>query len=122
MTLFEGEHVKAKLSELLSRIPGAPSEQWPQGERCALAFSHGSTSVGLHVPVGPDRQRPHKRDELYIIRNGTGRLIVEGGSHPFEPGHIFFVGSGQEQKFEDFSSDFSTWVDFRGPPGGGLPT
>jgi hypothetical protein len=57
--------MKATLSELLSRIPDPPSEQWPEGKRYALAFAHGSMSVGYYAPIGADPQRPHKLDEIY---------------------------------------------------------
>lgn len=110
--------MKACLPELLSRIPGAPSEQWPEGERYALAFSHGSMSAGLYAPVGNDPQGAHRRDEVYIIHAGTGALVIAGVRHPFSAGDAFFVGAGVEHRFEDFSAGFSTWVVFWGPPGG----
>jgi len=110
--------MKASLPELLSRIPGAPSEQWPEGERYALAFSHGSMSTGLYAPVGNDPQGPHQRDEVYIIRAGTGALVIGDVRHPFSAGDAFFVGAGVAHRFEDFSADFSTWVVFWGPRGG----
>jgi mannose-6-phosphate isomerase-like protein (cupin superfamily) len=110
--------MKASLSELLSRIPGAPSAQWPEGERYALAFSHGSMSIGFYAPVGSDPQQPHTRDEIYIIHSGTGELITDGKRQPLAAGDVFFVGSGVEHRFENFSKDFSTWVVFWGPAGG----
>ncbi len=110
--------MKASLSQLLSRIPGAPSEQWPAGERYALAFSHGTMSVGFYAPVGADPQKPHKRDEVYVIHSGSGRLVVGETSHSFQPGDVFFVASGVEHRFEQFSNDFAAWVVFWGPAGG----
>jgi mannose-6-phosphate isomerase-like protein (cupin superfamily) len=110
--------MKVSLTELLSRIPGAPSEQWPAGERYALAFEHGSMSVGFYAPVGHDPQQPHQRDEIYIIHSGTGDLLIGKDRHNFAPGDVFFVGSGIEHRFENFSSDFSSWVVFWGPAGG----
>ena len=110
--------MKASLAELLSRIPGAPSEQWPQGERYALAFSHGSMSVGFYAPVGADPQKPHKRDEVYIIHAGSGDLVIAEQRNTFAPGDVFFVASGVEHRFENFTPDFSAWVVFWGPAGG----
>ena len=110
--------MKATLPELLSRIPGQASAHWPQGERYALALSHGSMSVGFYAPVNHDPQEPHKRDEIYIIHAGQGLLTIDGITHNFAAGDVFFVGSGVEHRFEKFSSDFSTWVVFWGPPGG----
>lgn len=110
--------MNTSLAELLSRIPVAPSAQWPQGERYALGFSHGSMSFGLYAPVGDDPQKPHQRDELYIIESGTGELVIEGQSHSFCPGHAFFVASGVEHRFVEFSEDFRARVVFWGPSGG----
>ncbi|HEY6618489.1 MAG TPA: cupin domain-containing protein [Steroidobacteraceae bacterium] len=110
--------MKASLSELLSHIPGAPSEQWPTGERYALAFSHGTMSIGFYAPVGSDPQKPHKRDEIYIIHAGTGKLVMGATAHLCQPGDVFFVASGVEHRFEQFSEDFAAWVVFWGPVGG----
>ena len=110
--------MKASLTELLSRIPGAPSEQWPDGERYALALAHGTMSMGFYAPISADPQKPHKRDEIYIIHAGTGELVIAGVRHPFVAGDAFFVGSGVEHRFERFSADFSAWVVFWGPAGG----
>ena len=110
--------MKTSLAELLFKIPGAPSEQWPQGERYALGLSHGSLSLGLYVPTDADPQKPHKRDELYIIESGTGELVINGEPHSFKPGHVFFVAAGMEHRFTVFSQDFRAWVVFWGPNGG----
>ncbi len=112
------KHLKTSLSDLLATIPGAPSAQWPSGERYALGFSHGSMSVGVYAPVGGDPQQPHRRDELYIIQTGTGDLLIDGTRHAFAPGDVFFVGAGVAHRFENFSEGFSTWVVFWGPAGG----
>jgi len=110
--------VKVSLPELLARIPGAPSPQWPEGERYAHAFSHGTMSLGVYSPVDRDPQQPHKRDELYIIWSGTGEIVIAGARQNFAPGDAFFVVSGVEHRFENFSADFSTWVVFWGSAGG----
>jgi mannose-6-phosphate isomerase-like protein (cupin superfamily) len=110
--------MKATLQQLLSRIPGPASAQWPDGDRYSPAFSHGSMSVGYYAPVGTDPQQPHRRDEIYIIHTGTGELLVAGERSNFSAGDVFFVASGVEHRFENFSSDFATWVVFWGPPGG----
>ncbi len=110
--------LKSSLTELRVRIPGMPSAQWPQGERYALAFEHGTMSLGLYAPVGRDPQQPHQRDEIYIIQSGSGDIVIAGERHAFSPGDAFFVGAGMEHRFENFRSDFQAWVVFWGPPGG----
>ena len=110
--------MKATLSDLLARIPGAPSEQWPQGERYALGFEHGSMSLGFYAPIVSDPQRPHKRDEIYIVHTGTSTLVNDGAKVPLVAGDAVFVAAGSVHRFEDLSADFSTWVVFWGPKGG----
>jgi mannose-6-phosphate isomerase-like protein (cupin superfamily) len=110
--------MKASLQEILARIPGTPSDQWPDGDRYALAFSHGSMSVGYYAPVEADPQQPHKRDEIYIVHAGTGDLVIAGQRNPLTRGDVFFVPSGAEHRFENFSLDFATWFVFWGPHGG----
>lgn len=75
-------------------------------------------SVGLYAPVGNDPQRPHERDELYIVRSGSGELMIGGERNLFSPGDVFFVGAGIEHRFENFTPGFSAWVVFWGPRGG----
>jgi len=110
--------MNATASELLQRLPGKATEKWPAGEPFISAFSHGTMSVELYAPVGVDIQTPHAQDELYFIHAGTGEFVIAGERHSFGPGSTFFVPAGVEHCFEDFTSNFSTWVVFWGPQGG----
>lgn len=110
--------MKASLAEILERIPGAASQEWPQGERYAEAFAHGSMSVGLYAPVGADPQRPHAQDELYIIRSGAAEFSVAGEVRRCVVGDVLFVAAHVEHRFLKPSDDFSAWVVFWGPKGG----
>src|ERR1700722_18385213 len=110
--------MRTSLSTLLASIPGAPSAQWPGGERYVVAFSRGTMTLGFYAPVGADPQQPHKRDEIYIIQSGTGDLVIEEKRQSFAPGDAFFVAAGSEHRFENFTEGFSAWVVFWGPPGG----
>lgn len=110
--------MKASLKELLARIPGTPSEQWPDGERYAVAFEHGTMSLGFYAPVGADPQQPHQRDEIYIVQAGTSSFVLEDQRLSLAAGDAVFVPAGAAHRFEDFSEDFGTWVVFWGPDGG----
>jgi mannose-6-phosphate isomerase-like protein (cupin superfamily) len=110
--------MKVSLSELLARIPGAPSTQWPQGERYALGFEHGSMSLGFYAPVGSDPQGPHKRDEIYIVHSGKATFVTGDAKTTLGAGDAVFVPAGATHRFENFTADFSTWVVFWGPKGG----
>ena len=90
----------------------------PAGNLAAPVLAHGSMIVEHYAPRGVDTQRPHTRDELYIVIAGTGSFIDGDDRHPFAPGDVIFVPAGVVHRFEDFSDDFATWVIFYGPEGG----
>lgn len=81
-------------------------------------FRHGSLSVEIYRPVGVDRQRPHTRDEIYVVIAGSGQFVNGASRREFGPGEVLFVPAGVEHRFESFSEDFATWVFFFGPEGG----
>jgi mannose-6-phosphate isomerase-like protein (cupin superfamily) len=110
--------MKVSLNDLIARIPGAPSAQWPKGERYALGFEHGSMSLGFYAPVGADPQGPHQRDEIYIVHSGMATLVTADARTGLAPGDAVFVPAGDAHRFEEFTADFSTWVVFWGPKGG----
>jgi mannose-6-phosphate isomerase-like protein (cupin superfamily) len=83
-----------------------------------VLFRHGTLEVGFYRPGGPDRQRPHDRDEVYVVASGTATFLLDGTRQPLETGETVFAAAGAEHRFEDMSADFSTWVFFYGPQGG----
>ena len=103
---------KATLAEALARLPG------PQGERFATVFEHGSLSVEVYAPRGSDPQKPHTRDEAYIVVEGGGDFVVGQNHLRFGPGDLLFAAAGEEHRFENFSDDILLWVIFYGPEGG----
>lgn len=88
------------------------------GPRFAVGFTHGSLVVELYAPRGIDRQKPHTRDEVYVVVSGTGSFFVGGQRRKFGPGDLLFVPAGMEHRFEDFTDDLQAWVIFYGPEGG----
>lgn len=85
------------------------------GSTTARLLEKATFDVSLYKPEGHDPQGPHKRDELYVIASGSGELTCDGKTEPFRSGDVFFVPAGTAHRFENFSSDFSTWVVFFGP-------
>ena len=81
-------------------------------------FKQGTLEVEIYRPVGTDRQQPHKNDELYVVINGSGVFVHGSERTPFHEGDTLFVRAGVAHRFENFSSDFATWVFFYGPEGG----
>ena len=100
----------------------------PESAKAALAaldtapfielLTHGSLIVEFYQPRGTDAQRPHTRDEIYVVVAGTGTFLCGDDRQPIGPGEVLFVPAGIAHRFEDFSFDFSTWVFFYGPEGG----
>lgn len=84
-------------------------------------FTHGSLYVEVYAPKVEDRQKPHKRDEVYVIISGEGEFVNQGKRTRFAAGDFLFVPAGAVHRFENFSPDFATWVLFYGPDGGEKP-
>jgi len=88
------------------------------GKEFVNLFSHGSLDVEIYRPVKGDRQKPHTRDEVYVVIAGSGYFVTGQERHPFQVGEVLFVSAGVEHRFEEFSNDFAAWVFFYGPEGG----
>lgn len=89
-----------------------------EGVPSAFVFEHGSLQVKMYRPSKQDAQKPHARDELYVIAKGMGRFVNGEENHTFQAGDVLFVPAGVIHRFEQFSDDFCTWVMFYGPEGG----
>jgi mannose-6-phosphate isomerase-like protein (cupin superfamily) len=103
---------RVTLEEALARLPG------PAGERFASVLAHGSLLVEVYAPRGSDPQKPHTRDEAYVVVRGSGEFVVAGERQTFGPGDFLFVPAGVEHRFENFDDDLAVWVIFYGPEGG----
>jgi mannose-6-phosphate isomerase-like protein (cupin superfamily) len=100
------------VGDALSRLPGR------KGERYVELFRHGTLSVELYAPREHDPQKPHTKDEIYVVVEGTGRFRNGTERHRFASGDLLFVPAGVEHRFEEFSDDLAVWVIFYGPEGG----
>ncbi len=81
-------------------------------------FKHGSLVAEIYKPDKVDLQKPHSRDEIYIVISGSGKFLNGEKTTEFKAGDFLFVKAGIEHRFLNFSDDFSTWVFFYGPEGG----
>jgi mannose-6-phosphate isomerase-like protein (cupin superfamily) len=88
------------------------------GKEFAELFRHGSLVVEFYQPQKVDRQKPHSRDEVYVVVSGAGQFVCGPIRQPFEPGEVLFAAAGVEHRFVDFTDDFAAWVFFYGPEGG----
>jgi mannose-6-phosphate isomerase-like protein (cupin superfamily) len=105
----------ARLEAEAGPPPGSGAEK-----RFVSLFQHGTLAVELYAPRGTDPQKPHTRDEIYVVAAGRGVFMDGESRHPVEPGTFLFVAAGRPHRFEDFSEDFAAWVFFYGPEGGEL--
>lgn len=90
----------------------------PDGKKFAELFKHGSLALEIYAPREKDDQKPHTRDEVYIIAQGSGEFLYGNARVVFHPGDFLFAAAGQPHRFENFTDDFFTWVLFYGPEGG----
>ena len=84
-------------------------------------FSHGSLEIELYKPEGVDLQKPHDRDEIYVVSSGSSHFTMGAEKYDVISGDVLFVAAGVEHRFSNFSEDFATWVFFYGPQGGEGP-
>lgn len=109
------EHIdrrRATVAEALARLPT------PEGKRFTTVLTHGSLLIELYAPRGVDPQKPHARDEVYVVVAGSGHFVHGARREPFGPGDVLFAPAGVAHRFENFSDDLVVWVMFYGPEGG----
>jgi len=102
----------------LTRGPSPPAQRpwrWSAGRPI---FAHGTLEVEMYTPAGTDRQKPHDRDEIYVVARGTGTFFDGITGQEVRPGSFIFVAAGQSHRFESFTSDFAVRVFFYGATGG----
>lgn len=100
------------LHDALAKGPPEP------GNLAVSIFAHGSLAAELYSPRGHDPQKPHTRDEIYVVARGKGTFFTGAERVAVEPGTFLFVPAGQVHRFENFTDDFAVWVFFYGPEGG----
>jgi len=99
---------------------GEWAEQIERSERIPYrrVFGHGTLEAGLYAPGAADNQRPHTRDEAYVVVSGSGTFVVDGLRTPFASGDFIFVPAKADHRFEEYTPDLVVWVLFYGPEGG----
>src|SRR2546423_9004004 len=71
-------------------------------------------SAGLYVlqPGEPDRQEPHREDELYYVFGGHGTIRVGAEDRPVAPGTVIFVPAGAGHNFHSITAELRVLVIF----------
>jgi mannose-6-phosphate isomerase-like protein (cupin superfamily) len=107
-----------KLATHISFIDALKMGPPPAGNLAVPLFKHGSLGVELYAPSGTDPQKPHTRDEIYLVARGNGEFFDGKKLLSVQSGSFIFVPAGVQHRFENFSEDFAVWVFFYGPEGG----
>lgn len=90
----------------------------PEGNLAVPVLNHGTMEAELYSPVEADPQKPHDRDEIYVVAEGDGEFFNGEKVVPVKPGSFIFVPAGTPHHFQNFVEGFCVWVFFYGPPGG----
>ena len=64
----------ATFAEALARLPTA------DGRRSTFVVDDPNLALKLYAPRGSDPQKPHTRDEIYVIAQGTGEFVAQWGA------------------------------------------
>jgi mannose-6-phosphate isomerase-like protein (cupin superfamily) len=75
-------------------------------------FNHGNLTIEIYKPFETDLQKPHERNEVYMIICGKGEFFNGEDLVTFTSGDLIFVPAGVEHRFINFTADFLTWVIF----------
>src|SRR3954465_13476860 len=63
---YNAQVFHVSLAEALAKGPPPP------GNLAVPIFAHGSLEAELYTPKLIDPQKPHRRDELYVVTRGSG--------------------------------------------------
>jgi gentisate 1,2-dioxygenase len=75
-------------------------------------LTHGSLAVELYKPHNVNLQKPHERDEIYVIVSGKLNFTLGSEDYDVIAGDVLFVAAGVAHRFSNFSENFVTWVFF----------
>jgi len=101
---------------------GEAMRRLPQrgGKRFLTAFRHGSLQVEMYAPRGRDAQRPHARDEVYVVVQARP-LRERGAAVRLRPWRRSLRGGGRAPPLRAVHRGLLHLVLFYGPDGGEKP-
>jgi mannose-6-phosphate isomerase-like protein (cupin superfamily) len=98
-------------SKIFPLVEALRSPQAPGNLAAEIANFRG-LDLEFYQPKEEDLQRPHARDEIYVVARGSGRFEAAGERRECSAGDAIYVPARTEHRFVDFSEDFATWVFF----------
>jgi mannose-6-phosphate isomerase-like protein (cupin superfamily) len=100
------------VEEMMKKLPLPATEKWKEGVWDFEPFEKEGVKLIFFSPRGADYQTEHDKDEFYFIVRGTGKLVIDGNTFAFAPGDVFYVPTGTQHNFTEFTEDFATWAVF----------
>jgi len=80
-----------------------------------------SLIIEIYKPDGVDPQKPHDRDEIYVVASGSSDVTVVTEEYDAIAYDVLFVAASVEHRFSNFSDELATWVFFYEPKCGAVP-
>jgi ethanolamine utilization protein EutQ (cupin superfamily) len=80
-----------------------------------VSFDNGDCLFGYWTPRSKDDQKPHDRDEIYVLIAGSAKFDMDEKCRVVKTGDLIFVPAGKTHRFIDHSDDLAMWVAFFGP-------
>mgnify|MGYP001310952699 CR=1 FL=1 len=85
------------------------------GDKKFVSLLHfADLEIEYYKPIKVDHQKPHQKDEVYVIASGLGSFFTQHQTVTVKAGDVLFVKAGHDHRFFNFSDDFATWVIFYG--------
>jgi quercetin dioxygenase-like cupin family protein len=112
--LASARSLAAQSSALPSRV--YPYDELPVRQSDGNSFRHildGSTHRGVRVEahatelapgLRPHAPHRHKHEEMFLVREGTVEVLIEGKATKLGPGSVAFVASNEEHGIRNVGS------------------
>lgn len=105
---------KAEAKIEIAQIDTLVADQAKKGKPYFSFLEKSSLRMGIYHlrKGGKDTQKPHKRDEVYLVLDGSARIKGEKLSQKVKKGDLIFVPALAEHRFTNVTEDLDLLVFF----------
>lgn len=107
-----------------AEMPTIPMSETGRGEQIKFVNpSMGTEKIDVHlnrlVPGGPNGKihKHSQADNVYIVRKGQGRLIVEGVTHTIKTDDVVYIPAGMKHSLSNISDEVFEIFEIYAPSG-----